>query len=985
MAVLEINNPSVYELLELRHEIGRASVMRFRKVADLGDSPQLGVRSEVVFTVSGVVWFHGFTLPAKPTIGPGQESLEYTAADPLEWLAHNPADEVNLKYNHTSNDAQPFDYPSNQSVLDIIATELASLVPSKFKAIDASSVEGVAGDIVPPDFDTKGKTFLGLLDALCGESPGLSYWYDPTTYTGTHKGTLRLLSTSTPLGRATAEIVLPFRGHFQGSPASPAQNCESFSPVIDISGSYDTVEVYGWGDMKERMENAASDWATLPAAAFGNTAPYLRQIPFSGEVEAFIPGPGGGVWRNERELSVRPWHPNSDAPGYSAVGRRFRLLHDIVDLRITRREGSPPTYDKQQQSMWVQSILWTWDLGLMAHIDSFGGMDEGVYRDSMKQMDFGDPAVYDNDGSVAPNATAYPDYPTLPANPLWLDQPVPSGYDQNKFLAHDPFVRRTNFVFPAFLNNQPFTDHGAGPSTWYTNLLSNTAALVVFKFWLIAPAPGGSPRDPGVRIHYTGSDDLVATATAALGYDRTLRLYDQRLFKYTNMRNVVLRDDTSILQTYADMVLEVVGRARVYGEAVVDTDPATVLSDWVMGGAVQVLNWHTDGGTYSVPAPIQGLDLTLARDQHRLTVKFDRSQTYEPLTTFYKGREFYEGNAQDGFGGMHGQRGNREVRKPPEEPKKPKSAGVTPDLTFPRSNVTQSDAPAAQFVRGRITARSASAGVAVTYNFATLDGGYTGTDAVPFYRVESDGTEEFAAAVGTECLVGLFKQTDGSVLAQLLMVSETFQQYFVRGTVTARSAASGTPNLIVYSWITELGGYTGTGSTPAYRPYTDAPQIIAAEVGTACQILVTNTSAVLWSVQEKLDFEACDTGGSAPIFETGDGQVTGDEPVVGISGEDVVSGDGDVVYADFNDGAVLDPDPYAEIVTSVGYGIVFNESGDTVVRGQDPDAPVVADDYFDSLLVSSVSYIVAVASNAIDEADSITSPEGSSGSSSTGG
>ncbi len=186
---LELNSPSTYEVSEISQRMSKAATCAFSVISDHADAGLFPARTRVMFSVtkaSGmnpkVVLFDGYTLPASRKLAPGAEQVVYTAADIVEQLGYTPCDEVNQWYNRTTNDAGVYPYPTDQTLEQIITTELASIVGAGklIYALDFTAL-GSVKDIVPREFEVKGKTFLGILDALATEVGVMGFWADPST------------------------------------------------------------------------------------------------------------------------------------------------------------------------------------------------------------------------------------------------------------------------------------------------------------------------------------------------------------------------------------------------------------------------------------------------------------------------------------------------------------------------------------------------------------------------------------------------------------------------------------------------------------------------------------------------------------------------------------------------------------------------------------------------------------------------------------
>lgn len=958
MAFTELNDPSTYEITSLTHEMGKASQLSFYVLAEDPDAttPAFPKRTEVKFTVSGVVWFHGRTLPARRTIRKGKEVLEYTAADPLEFLGNNPCASNGLGvsewYNRNAVDVTAFAWPSGQTVQQIITAELASVVGAgkQIGALDFSKA-GTAASVVPSEFQTKGKTWLGLIEALVNESPGLGYWYDPTTISDAGspvtRGTLRFYDLSTLGLSATRKVATLARRDGASSSGANVEDCEI---VEDITQSYDTVIVRGWGDMTERYDAATPAWTALAGAAAGNSGPYLRNNTTTGKVEVFKPGPvpAGGSWVAEDTVSPRPWFPESTAPGYKSVGRRFSVPAAIADIRITRKDStSPAVYQRDPQSMWVFTLQNVWDIGQTQWWGAGGTqLHVGTIVADLKIMDFSGGLV-DDDGNVLPNPQAY-------GNPVTVTEPrfnlpTPTAYDSKGstgyFILKEPLMRRTTYLFSGTQDPN------------YANMMGQ----VVFKWW---------PTYDYVWFKYTSTATLESTKqNLSLGFGKTLLLYDQRLVKYTNADGAVIKDDSSALSAAAQAIFDFVSRVRVYGSLTLDTDPDKVMTDWPIGFLVRLANWGADGATYDLPAVIQGIELTGCRDERRVKIRFDRENTFKPLEKLIQARDFYEGDSVVGDSGLSGRRGQRANPNPKPKSKKPNDVGGGQDPTVVNGKTISTKDPQSgvSIVRGKITARSTARGKAsaVNYTAQTIDGLYTtAANSKPKLRAVSEGTVIFAAEVGSDCTIELVPRTDnsGAYDAQILSVHERTNQWLVKGHITSRTAAQSTPPNILYNWVSDDGIWTGTNSRPMFAPYNDAPLVDAAtadatgaDPASACEIMIFETAAGsplaysydarLWSCQEKLHFDLCVPGGFT--FLQGDGNLDSEAIIVSASGEEVVTPGGEVVVADGYD---WPEGVETGLIVGADNKVVHTPNWEAVVSGAQTD---VQPTYYDTTLTAS--------------------------------
>jgi hypothetical protein len=800
-------NASDIEVVELRHEMGRASRCRFYRLADLADADPIPTRSEVQYTVitpgfptTVVTWFYGRTLPSRRVTRAGQEMVEYIAADPIEFLAHNPCDEISEWYNKNDIEVSPVDYPNGQTVRQIIEAELASLVGDIITSLDFTN-GGDAANVIPSNFQTAGKTFLGLLDALVNESPGLTYWFDPAPG-GFGQGVLRFYDLSV-VPSATLTYRLPRRdGVANGADIEVCEIAE------DISSAYDTLKVQGWGAMVERREQATPGWSIDPDA-FDY---YLRYN--DGAIEAFVPSGAGGAWVPEASLNPRPWFPESGAPGYKQVGRRFSVTHDIVDYRIEARAGSPVQYTRFTQSMWPYAIQYVWNVGSLGFFEG-GSVTAGRLYGNVKLMPFSGGIVSDS-GEVVPNEYLYPNFPIInDTDPLFV-QPAPSAYDKNYFVLREPLIRRTVYLF----------QESRDPD--WENIVDSQC----FRYWLTS--------EP-LSFQYTSKTPLeISRNTPGLNYNKSLVLYDQRFVHYTNAAGVVIRDDTAILNTYADAVFPLISRPRIYGEIAVNADVNETSLSELMGRGIKIVNWKSDGAEYVVPARVQSVDLAHALYQKRVVLSFDREITFLPLSHFVNAREFQEANEHDGATGLVGKRGDKDPKRPPPPVKRPADEGIKFDFGPTERTGTNETNLFAAVVAGRILSRTTDTGssVDVMYTAETIDGEYRvgagspPADVAPAYRPFSDHTQIAAAEVGSECLIGLVLGEDGLYHATLLFVREKVrfvESHMFRVYVTIDGGTAGTLSStcsFTYTVTTNEGSpveVLGMGMTPERRRLVNTP------------------------------------------------------------------------------------------------------------------------------------------------------------------
>lgn len=963
MSATEINDTSVYEVTSLVHTMGRASRMTFFAHAALGDSTALADRTEVKYTVGGVCVFYGRTLPAKRTIRPdGQDVIEYTAADPLEFLGNNPVansgDGVNQWYNRKDIDVSAYVYPTAQRVRDIVDTEFASIVGvgQVIYAIDWSDA-GSPANVIPLTFQVKGKSWLGLIEALVNESPGLSYWYDPTTYNegSNHKGTLRFYDL-TAAGSSPKRVVLPMRDPLI-APLYGSANWESGEVVDDVSASYDTVVIHGWGTMTEVYGDVTEDWTALSSGAIGGTMPYLRKTS-TGSIQAFVPDAGGGTWTDESAVSPRPWFPESNAPGYKSAYRRFSVAAEIADIKIARSNtGSPAEYRREVQSMWLDVCQNVWDIGAAwtsgtppNTITHQPHLVAGIRVDA-----YGPSSSVDNDGDVHANPTLYPTYPTIGTYETKFPLAPPLAVERDRLLLKDPVTRRTDYVFTSLV---AFTG-----STFYTNLLNQ----VCFKYW---------PIDFGMKLRYTSRADLSISHTdGSLGYDKRLDLYDERFLIYVDKDGNTLRDDTAYLNAYLDPVWALVKRKRTYGSLTIHEPAGTnPLALWPMGNGVTLCNYGADNGTRTLPARIQSVDLSQYVANQKVAITCDRENTFLPLSKYLEGKEWFVGHAQDGEGGLEGKRGNRLV----VDKKKQKTTGGQSAPGDQAHNQTVATTPHTAdivFVRGHITDRSIAVGIATTdtaaascvkYRAKSADEVYdTGaTQQVPLLRQFRDRTTLKAAAIGSECIIALVASNTGAIVPMIYLAAEQLAQWLIAGHISAvTTTASARPPAVQYKWTSDDGLYSATVfETPQYRPYNDNPLVVPAAVGSKCQIQIVYDSgantytAYLWSVQEQLDFGPCTTGDSGYEYSSNALLFDPSFIIVNSSGQEIVNSSGNLILS--KDASYVD-EPESQIITNPSGYVIFEKTGANPILARQ-DAMIADPAYFDTLFLSNATGVVVV-------------------------
>ena len=631
-AAIELN-VDAYDVTEIRQQMSRASTCRFSPAASLGDAAALPARQRVKFTYTAAgspssrTLFAGRILPVDRTVTPTEDSISYVAADVLEYLSHNPCDEVAEFYNRNSIDDAAYPYPYDQSIEDIIAAEFASVVGvgKPLGTLDWSDVPTSVRDIVLPDFTTKGKTWTGLLEAIAAEVPVLAWWYDPSTCAAgeTEGGTLRFYDLSM-VPDNPASVNLPVRG---GEGLGPV-NAERCTISEDISASFDKVTFVAWGDMTEYYEKATIGWDTTLDGKFstGSGTKYpMRWNQTAGAWQLFAPSVVGGTWTTTGSAESDPWTPRREDRHARVAYRRYKTAHEIVDLRLVR-EGSPGSYRyyRQDRSMWVEVLKQRWDVGPIVW-----ALGTTLHVGFMMIQEVRKIAVYSvgtvNDyGSVAPDPALYPSYPTLPTVPAKVPIEGPAATEKNYFLLPNALVYETHYTFIG-------VDAASGEAD-YANLVGEDITL----FW---------PIGADVWIRYTGKAPLeVVVEDAGLGYSKHAKVYDPRFLKYTNEAGTVLRDDTAMVTDFANMLFALMSKTRVYGQLTVHNDPDTFEAAFPMGCSVLLGNWESDGASRLLPARVQGRVLTGLKHQWRAELSFDSTQTFTSLDHTLRYRQFFTGN-----------------------------------------------------------------------------------------------------------------------------------------------------------------------------------------------------------------------------------------------------------------------------------------------------------------------------------------------------
>lgn len=859
---IELNNPATYNVTEIVQRMSKASTVSFTVISDRVDAAVLPIRSRVRFTITNSVgvktcFFDGFTLPANRSLSRGTDQVEYTAADVIEQLGNQPCDEVNQWYNRTSNDAGVYPYPSDYTLEQIINTELASVVGSGklIEALDFTAL-GAIKDLVPREFEVKGKTFLGILDALASEVVVMGFWYDPSTLNmgvmpPTGGGTLRFYDLSAAPS-SPKDVVL------NDSLSDLATNCESITINEDVSACCDKLTFYGWGTFHEYRELLTPAWGS----DIGEFNVLLRNNASTGALEQF----SGAAWLAiPNDIAGTPWHPNSTYKQAPFGFRRYSTAHEIADLRVTKDASvSPARLIRSQQSMVVELRKYNWDTGSMVATGSDGTIWTGSFnlRTGVKEAAFtGAPESY---GSVAP------------ISPIIYEQVGPPAQtERNYLLLADHAVYKRTFNFDANISGDSGFD-----------------AVVHQNCFMY------SPIGDQVWLTYTGRDDISSVQQdLSLGLSKHLKLYDVRFFKYTDIRGTVLRDDTAEIAAYAATLFAFLKRARIYGQIAIHNDARTVNSDFPMGCYVQVKNWQVADGTYAIPARVQGRRFGQLMSDWRAELEFDQPQTYTPLDLIKKFRAYFEHHQLSGeTGGFKGPNANaipghvttQKTREPsgkPQTPINPPIQWATPP-TPATANVIDS-----RFVQGEITVQAGGASSNVSSTFT--------------YKWQS---------------------LDGKIVSQ-------------------------------------------AGLTPFYRPYNNEVFVIPAPVGSKCVgWLVPSGSgnqALLWSVNEKLDYQVCTTSASF-VFRDGDGSLDMANVLLAVDGSPVVDINGNLVVAT---GTPYES-AYDEMVVGSDYKLVSDVDANLMVQQQ----PTIEPSYFDDVVVdvsgdtfSNVLYAIPTGSAIVDD------------------
>ena len=650
MAVLELNS-STYDVSDLSHEINRTSTLRFSSSAKLGDDPLLSTRTEVRFTYNGVVWFAGRVLPASRRIAAGSDAIDFVAADYFEFMGNNPCAEVNEWYNRSVQNSEDgaYPWPTGKGIDDIVTTEFASIVGvgKPILALDFSDLATDVRDIEIPDFQTKGKTWLGILAAITAAVPNVGYWLDPTTInpasTSNVGYTLRFYDLATV--PATPKVVTLGKKNTAGTASA---NVEEVRIEEDVSQSYDKLTLNGWGNLRERKEFATKGWSITKHGKFTDVLdPAIVQQQLDGSWRYYRPDIGAWAAVNESSTSnLMPWTPNGAAADRQYAFRRYKVTKEIADVKLVKDTTiTPPKIIAAYPTMRSEMIQYIWDTGPLNVTDEDGVYHVGQFliNSSTKVGVFTDGFVQDfGEVKVDPNL-----YPSFPSGFLKLvGGPAVRSYEKNYFVLSAALVFPTNYIFAEDVSVPP-----------NTGLWSGIIGEQITCFWPTESTSGGECY---VALSYTGKDPLSVTVSdLALGYDKHLVLYDQRFLKYTDLTGNVLRDDTATMTKYANAWFAMVKRKRVYGTITINLDPATVMSDFPMGCAIRLSNFASVGGTYDLPARLQSIRLGKAASEFSVSIGFDAEIRFRPVEQLKFFKSFFESNEIRGssFTGSGGRNG----------------------------------------------------------------------------------------------------------------------------------------------------------------------------------------------------------------------------------------------------------------------------------------------------------------------------------------
>ncbi len=629
-AALELNSSS-FQLGDIRHQMSRAATARFSLRADLGDATPLPARQRVRITIGSTLVFAGRVLPVERMIARNSDTTSYVAADVLEYLARNPAAVVNEFYNRNPIDDAAYPWPQDKTIKNIIETEFTSIVGTGLTigALDWSDLPTAVRDMIVPDYQVKGKTWLGILESLASETAVLAWWYDPTACpTGeTEGGTLRFYDLSKVPSPAKDAVIAP-KDPF--SYAGATVNVESVKITEDVSNTYDRLTFYGWGDFYELYELTEKKWGVGPIFSVEGDEEILRRKA-DGNYESWSGASWGAV---DYTLQYIAWTPRNTHSNHRYAYRRYSVTNEIVDLRLVLDHSyTPARAVKAERSMWAFTLLWEWNVGVI----SFTGPSPTLYHSGyvsggIKNVTYtfgwiatapGNPDGIGDYGLVRPVPTVYPDYPTINDTDMLLALDGPASTEKNYLLFDRPLVVETNVHFLG-------SDDGTG--------FPPASALVgptLTMFW---------PVGDSVYLRYTGKIELSAVRTSALGISKHLKVYDQRFLKYTDIDDTVIRDDSAMMGAFADALFSQLSRVRTYGEIDLIVTPEDLMTDWPMGAGVRLVNYGTDGATKTLSARVQSLNISLVRDSKKLTIGFDSPDSFLPLDRSMQFRQWFRSN-----------------------------------------------------------------------------------------------------------------------------------------------------------------------------------------------------------------------------------------------------------------------------------------------------------------------------------------------------
>ena len=292
----------------------------------------------------------------------------------------------------------------------------------------------------------------------------------------------------------------------------------------------------------------------------------------------------------------------------------------------------------------VENLSHQWYAGSLSF--TIGSVFLGFIIDGVKHIVFTD--GLENDwGDVEPNISFYPDYPNGPGgigtdpSPIFPASEV-AAVEDNMILLNQALIFETRYVFNGNL--------GAGG---WNNLTNELVSL----FW-------GTGYD--VWASYTAWDELdIVRENTGLGFEKHLVLYEPRFFKYTKLDGTVIRDDTAVINEFAELLFELITKPRYFGSATLDVteldDGAEVFNnrdnkrDIFMGSPIQIENWkpNDDFTVFTPKVLIQSIELSQYDTEKRISIGFDNPQTFIPLANTQQFRSFFEDSFNAGFGGTN--------------------------------------------------------------------------------------------------------------------------------------------------------------------------------------------------------------------------------------------------------------------------------------------------------------------------------------------